>query len=178
MKRKTIIILVIVLVIVIGLIITLVVVKNKKANKQKQADLEAQLLLLQQQAVNPNVPQSDKPSILAQIAALAAAIKAAKAGVVGTDPKLTLAQAGITELNWNGGGIGMCVNPAKLSLVKNLSKGINSMEVCQLQSMLNKQGATLTVDGKFGLNTENALKANANGATTIALNQIPRSYFA
>ena len=80
-------------------------------------------------------------------------------------------------MNWNGGGVGICVNAATLDKSKKLKKGITSPEVCQLQSMLNKKGAKLVVDGAFGKKTEDALLANTQ-VKEITLDSVPKKYYA
>lgn len=167
-KKTIVIVLIIVAVIVIGVIAFLLV---RRRNKKKQEELEAQLAALQAAQNNPGLPPGQKANIGQQIAALLAQLGTLKASG-GTD--------GDTEpiiLNWNGGGVGICVNAATLDKSKKLKKGITSPEVCQLQSMLNKKGAKLVVDGAFGKKTEDALLANTQ-VKEITLDSVPKKYYA
>lgn len=170
-NRKTIVIvLIIVAVLVIGVVVFLIV---RRRNKKKQEELEAQLAALQAAQNNPAIPPGQRAGIGQQIAALLAQLGALNTNTSGGFNEDT---APIT-LNWNGGGVGICVNPATLDKSKKLKKGITSPEVCQLQSMLNKKGAKLVVDGAFGKKTEDALLANTQ-VKEITLESIPKKYYA
>jgi hypothetical protein len=170
-KNKTlIIILIIVAVLVIGAIVFILV---RRRNKAKREELEAQLAALQAQQNNPSLPPGQKAGIGQQIAALLAQLSEIKANTNVISDDDTIAP----KLYWNGGGVGICANTAKLSLDKKLKRGTISAEVCQLQSMLNKKGSNLVVDGNFGKKTEDALLANAQ-VKEITLDSIPRTFYA
>ncbi len=143
-------------------------------NKAKKEELEAQLAALQAQQNNPSLPPGQKAGIGQQIAALLAQLSEIKANANVTSPDDTVAPP---SLYWNGGGVGICANTTKLSLGKRLKRGTISAEVCQLQSMLNKRGSNLIVDGNFGKKTEDALLANTQ-VTEITLDSIPKKFYA
>lgn len=164
-KKTIVIVLIIVAVIVIGVIAFLLV---RRRNKKKQEELEAQLAALQAAQNNPGLPPIQKANIAQQIAALLAQIGTKANTDEDTTPII---------LNWNGGGVGICVNAATLDKSKKLKKGITSPEVCQLQYMLNKKGAKLIVDGGFGTKTETALLANTQ-VKEITLESVPKKYYA
>ena len=165
-KKTIVIVLIIVAILVIGVIVFLIV---RRRNKKKQEELEAQLAALQAAQSNPAIPPGQKANIGQQIAALLAQLGTLKTDTGGNTEQDTL--------NWNGGGVGICVNPAILDKSKKLKKGFTSSEVCQLQSLLNKRNANLVVDGVFGKKTEDALLANAR-VKEITLEAIPKQYYA
>ena len=171
-NKTLIIILIIVAVLVIGAIVFILV---RRRNKAKKEELEAQLAALQAQQNNPSLPPGQKAGIGQQIAALLAQLSEIKAGTNVMPDDNTVAP----KIYWNGGGVGICANSAKLSLGARLKRGVSSMEVCQLQSMLNKKDPNLflVVDGVFGKKTEDALLANAQ-VKEITLDSIPRKFYA
>lgn len=159
-NKAIIIVSIILFVIVIGVILFFVF-RKKKANSE---ELQAQLDALKVQLADPKTTMAEKPNLIDSISNLIKKIKEEK------DKK----KEEVKEVAWAGGGVGICVNPAKLDVTKTLSSTTpECSEVCQLQDLLNKKGSVLKVDGKFGTKTTNALKLHF-ALSTIALKDITK----
>ncbi len=163
----------IVAVIVIALAIIILVTLRATNRRREQEELEAQLQSLQMQANDPNTTPGERQGLWTQMSTIASRIQAMR-------NKYGSGGESSTEVDvfWSGNGSGICASSGVLNKDRTLKKGVNSMEVCQLQALLNKKGAKLPVDGKFSNNTEAALKALASNRTSITLRQIPKSYWA
>ena len=160
-NNKAIIIVSIILFVVAISIILFFVFRKKKADTK---ELEAQLDALRAQLADPKTPIAAKPNLIDSISNLIKKIKEEK------DNK----QEEVKEVTWVGGGVGICVNPAKLDVTKILSSTTTECsEICQLQDLLNKKGSALKVDGKFGTKTTNALKLHF-ALSSIALKDITK----
>jgi aconitase A len=163
-NNKAIIIVSIILFVVVISIILFFVFRKKKADTK---ELEAQLDALRAQLADPKTPVAAKPNLIDSISNLIKKIKEEK-------EKKKDEVKEVKEVNWVGGGVGICVNPAKLDVTKVLSSTTTECsEVCQLQDLLNKKGSALTVDGKFGTKTTNALKLHF-ALSSIALKDITK----
>lgn len=177
MKNKNIIIIIIAIVaiILIAVVVFLIVRRRNQDRNQRQAELEAQLQALQAAQSNPNTPFGQRAGIGQQIANVLAQLASLKSNAgVGSGNEDEPAPLVLT---WNGGGSGICLKSATLSKSKKMKRGMTAPEVCQLQTMLNKKGSKLIVDGIFGKKTEDALVANA-GVKEIRLDSVPRTFYA
>lgn len=159
MSRKAIIVTVIVFVVIVIAVVAFLIYRN---NKKKQAlEAQRQMDILQQQLnMNPNMPTSQKGDILAQIAALAAAVAQAK-GPSGPLP-------GLGGAGWPISGNAPTGFP--------LAKGSSSNYVKTLQMAINAKCGDklksigmlpLTTDGKFGPLTEKGAAA-CLGSTNVS----------
>lgn len=168
MSRKAIIVTVIVFVVIVIAVVAFLIYRN---NKKKQAlEAQRQMDILQQQLnMNPNMPTSQKGDILAQIAALAAAVAEARGagqqqgGGVPSGPLPGLGGAG-----WPISGNAPTGFP--------LAKGSSSNYVKTLQMAINAKCGDklkaigmlpLTTDGKFGPLTEKGAAA-CLGSTNVS----------
>ncbi|MSP70540.1 MAG: hypothetical protein EXR20_09725 [Bacteroidetes bacterium] len=163
-NKAIIIVSIILFVVVIGVILFFVFRKKKADTKE----LEAQLDALRTQLADPKTPIAAKPNLIDSISNLIKKIKEEK------EKKQEEVKEEVKEVTWVGGGVGICVNPAKLDVTKILSSTTTECsEICQLQDLLNKKGSTLTVDGKFGTKTTKALKLHFD-LSSIALKDITK----
>lgn len=163
-NNKAIIIVSIILFVIVISVILFFVFRKKKADTK---ELEAQLDALRAQLADPKTPIAAKPNLIDSISNLIKKIKEEK-------EKKQEEVKEVKEVTWVGGGVGICVNPAKLDVTKVLSSTTTECsEICQLQDLLNKKGSALTVDGKFGTKTTNALKLHF-ALSSIALKDITK----
>ena len=163
-NNKAIIIVSIILFVVAISIILFFVFRKKKADTK---ELEEQLDALRAQLADPKTPIAAKPNLIDSISNLIKKIKEEK-------EKKQEEVKEVKEVTWVGGGVGICVNPAKLDVTKILSSTTTECsEICQLQDLLNKKGSALKVDGKFGTKTTNALKLHF-ALSSIALKDITK----
>lgn len=165
-KKLVIAIIIIVVVIIIG-VVGFLIYKNKK--KQKE-DAAAQMAILQQQLSQPNMPVSQKQSILEQIAGLAAIIGSnipakqnqGQAFIPGVAPATATTSSSTPA-------------PADFPLKKNSSglfvqavqKAVNGKCGDKLKAI---GMAPLVADGKFGPLTEKGV-ASCLGTTTVSWEQ-------
>ena len=163
-NNKAIIIVSIILFVIVISVILFFVFRKKKADTK---ELEAQLDALRAQLADPKTPIAAKPNLIDSISNLIKKIKEEK-------EKKQEEVKEVKEVTWVGGGVGICVNPAKLDVTKVLSSTTTECsEICQLQDLLNKKGSALKVDGKFGTKTTNALKLHF-ALSSIALKDITK----
>ena len=163
-NNKAIIIVSIILFVIVISVILFFVFRKKKADTK---ELEAQLDALRAQLADPKTPIAAKPNLIDSISNLIKKIKEEK-------EKKQEEVKEVKDVTWVGGGVGICVNPAKLDVTKVLSSTTTECsEICQLQDLLNKKGSALTVDGKFGTKTTNALKLHF-ALSSIALKDITK----
>ena len=163
---------VLIVVILIIALIVIIYVAVRASNRRKERDqLEAEMAALQSQAADPNTPLGERQGLWSAMSSIAGRLRELRGAGGDSEP------ANI-DIFWSGNGSGICANSGVLNKDRTLKKGVNSMEVCQLQLLLNKKGAGLPVDGKFSANTEAALKMAAANRTAITLRQIPKNYWA
>lgn len=165
-KKKIVISIVIIIVLIIIVIVGFFIYKNKK--KQKE-DAAAQMAILQEQLSQPNIPVSQKKSILEQIGTLAA--------IIGSNIPQKTGQGSnqVQEHNTNTNTNTSVPAPADFPLkkgssglfVKSVQKAVNSKCADKLKAM---GAAKLVEDGKFGPLTERGIAA-CIGTTTVSWEQ-------